>query len=258
MSACAMTIAASTSTTRRLATSRSASCLELSSLKMGAPFSTSSLDLDVNLAHAAVCFRQNRNGAKKGRHAGCGWMVVEDDCDQEDRQHQTSRDAPSQFEPYRVQRDLPTDPLVLHVAPVEIVGNDREQGAQDEFQHDLPLRLGLQLGRLGGRAASGGVWVPDSFSTEAAMRLSGVWKSGRSMSASSRPATQKACTCVNSDSRPRTATISNWNFLCPSRSGSECSRKKRTPSPNTVAMTTIVVIVKRVSVSPGAVMNHGR
>ena len=39
MSACAMTIAASTSTIRRFASSRSASCLVLSSLKIGAPFS---------------------------------------------------------------------------------------------------------------------------------------------------------------------------------------------------------------------------
>ena len=78
------------------------------------------------------------------------------------------------------------------------------------------------------------------------------------MSANSSPATQKACMCVSSDSNPRTATISNCSFLCPSRSGSEWSRKNNTPKPRTVSMTTIVVIVISMSDSPGAVRNHGK
>ena len=44
-----------------------------------------------------------------------------------------------------LQRDLATDPLTLHVVAVKIVGNDREQGAQGEFQHDLSSRLGLRM-----------------------------------------------------------------------------------------------------------------
>ena len=74
---------------------------------------------------------------------------------------------------------------------------------------------------------SGSGGTPAIFSTDPAIRRSGVLKSGRSIMARNRPITQYKWLCVNSDSRPSTATISNWNFcdLCAIRSGSECSCK---------------------------------
>ena len=62
-------------------------------------------------------------------------------------------------------------------------------------------------------------------STESAMLRIGVPKSGRSIRASSSPATQKICMWVKSDISPSTATNSNCSFwdLCAKRSGSTIS-----------------------------------
>ena len=88
-------------------------------------------------------------------------------------------------------------------------------------------------GRVCGGAPSGGSvgsssgGTPAIFSTDPAILRSGVLKSGRSIMARNRPITQNRWLCVNSASRPSTATISNWNFcdLWAIRSGSECRCK---------------------------------
>ena len=105
------------------------------------------------------------------------------------------------------------------------------------------MALHLALGAAGlcvvgrGRGACGGViggsvgscsgGTPAIFSTDPAILRSGVLKSGRSTMARNSPITQYRWLCVNSASRPSTATISNWNFcdLCAIRSGSECRRR---------------------------------
>ena len=102
--------------------------------------------------------------------------------------------------------------------------------------------------------------MPAIFSADPAIRRSGVPKSGRSISARIRPATQNRWMCVNKASSPSTATISNCSFCepCAMRSGRVCSRRNSTPTPNTTAIRKIAMTTMNVSVSPGAVMKPGR
>src|SRR5258706_13299275 len=65
-------------------------------------------------------------------------MKIEDHRYQRDRQHQTSGDAPSELVPDRIERDLLAKPLVLGIAAVEIIGEDRQNGANHQFKHGRP------------------------------------------------------------------------------------------------------------------------
>src|SRR5437868_10452076 len=62
-------------------------------------------------------------------------MKIEDHRYQRDRKHQTSDDAPSEFVPDRIERDLLAEPLVLDIAAVEIVGQNGEKGANHQLKH---------------------------------------------------------------------------------------------------------------------------
>src|SRR5437899_11489628 len=65
-------------------------------------------------------------------------MKIEDHGYQRDRKHQTSDDAPSELVPNRIERDLLAEPLVLDIAAVEIIGEDRHKGANHQLKHDRP------------------------------------------------------------------------------------------------------------------------
>src|ERR1700737_392686 len=65
-------------------------------------------------------------------------MKIEDHGYQRDRKHQTSGDAPSELVPDRIERDLLAEPLVLDIAAVEIIGEDRHKGANDQLKHGRP------------------------------------------------------------------------------------------------------------------------
>ena len=62
-------------------------------------------------------------------------VVVEDHRDQPDGEHQAGSDAPPEFEPDRVERDLLADPLSLAIAAIEIVRQDRQQRAEKKLKH---------------------------------------------------------------------------------------------------------------------------
>lgn len=96
------------------------------------------------------------------------------------------------------------------------------------------------------------------FSVEPAMRLRGVLKSGKSTNASSSPAIQKMCICVNIAMSPNTQTISSCTLLCAKRSGKACSRKYRMPTIRTKRTRKTPMTTMSRSVSPGRVINHGR
>src|SRR3954467_14573345 len=66
-------------------------------------------------------------------------MKIEDRRYQRYRKHQTSNDAPSELVPDRIERDLLAEPLVLGIAAVEIVGEDRHKGANYQLKHGRPL-----------------------------------------------------------------------------------------------------------------------
>src|SRR5258707_6888646 len=65
-------------------------------------------------------------------------MKIEDHRYQRDRQHQTSGDAPSELIPDRIERDLLAKPLVLGIAAVEIIRDDRHKGANHQLKHGRP------------------------------------------------------------------------------------------------------------------------
>ena len=100
--------------------------------------------------------------------------------------------------------------------------------------------------------------TPAIFSVAPAIRLSGPLKSGKLISASSRPAIHKMCICVNIARRPNTQTISNWILLCAKRSGSACNRKYTRPIISTKSTRNTAMTTMSASISPGAVTNHGR
>ena len=83
---------------------------------------------------------------------------------------------------------------ISSVLPRDVVG---PAVARRRRRRDRVALPGRQAGDLLGRSG------------DAAQRAA---KSGRSISASSRPATQKMCMCVNRASSPSTATISNCSF----------------------------------------------
>ena len=62
-------------------------------------------------------------------------MEIEDHCDQRDGEHETGDDAPSQFEPHRIERDLVAETLSLPVAAIEIVRKYRQQRAEKQLKH---------------------------------------------------------------------------------------------------------------------------
>src|SRR6202171_3668809 len=62
-------------------------------------------------------------------------MIVENDRDQCDRQHQTGDDAKPEFEPHRKERDLTADALSLAVAAIKIVRKDGQRGAEKQLKH---------------------------------------------------------------------------------------------------------------------------
>src|SRR5262249_50655231 len=102
------------------------------------------------------------------------------------------------------------------------------------------------------------------LSSETVMRLSIVdrgncERSGNLTNASSNAATQNKCTCVNSESKARTATISKCTLvdLCTIRSGSECNQKKKTPTASTAPTRTRAITPRRMSGEPGGVMKGG-
>src|SRR5256714_13271861 len=65
-------------------------------------------------------------------------MKIEDRRYQRYRKHQASNDAPSELVPDRIERDLLAEPLVLGIAAVEIVGEDRHKGANYQLKHGRP------------------------------------------------------------------------------------------------------------------------
>src|SRR5258708_3116334 len=62
-------------------------------------------------------------------------MKIEDHRYQRYRKHQTSDDAPSELVPNRIERDLLAKPLVLDIAAVKIIGEDRHKGANHQLKH---------------------------------------------------------------------------------------------------------------------------
>src|SRR3981081_3498271 len=69
-------------------------------------------------------------------------MKIKDHRYQRDRKHQTSDDAPSELVPDRIERDLLAEPLVLGIAAVEIIRDDRHKGANHQLKHGrLPPSL---------------------------------------------------------------------------------------------------------------------
>src|SRR5882724_9186519 len=79
-------------------------------------------------------------------------MKIKDHRYQRDRKHQTSNDAPSELVPDRIERDLLAEALVLGIAAIEIIGEDRHKGANYHLKHG---RLPPSLARSSqGQAAS--------------------------------------------------------------------------------------------------------
>lgn len=62
-------------------------------------------------------------------------MVVEDNRDQTDGEHQAGDDAVPQFERHLVERDLPAEALSLGIAAVEVIRDNRQQGAEKKLKH---------------------------------------------------------------------------------------------------------------------------
>src|SRR3954447_1560363 len=62
-------------------------------------------------------------------------MKIEDQRNQRYGQHQAGDDPPAQFEPYRKERDLAAQALSLHVAAIEVIGKDRQEGTQKQLKH---------------------------------------------------------------------------------------------------------------------------
>jgi hypothetical protein len=93
-----------------------------------------------------------------------------------------------------------------------------------------------------------------SFSTDPAILRSGVPKSGRSTIASSRPITQNRWLCVNSASKPSTATISNCSLcdLCAIRSGKRVQVQIEIADPRTEPIRKMPTTTITTSVSPGS------
>lgn len=116
----------------------------------------------------------------------------------------------SALDPDRGEGDLPAEPLALTIAAVEIIRQDCQQGQRRSLsmglflQHavrgDVPPRFRRAFVLHGGG-------MPAILSRDSAILLKAPPKSGMSISASSRPATQKMCIWVNRASRPKTATI---------------------------------------------------
>ena len=86
-------------------------------------------EADVDFRHTPRRLWKNRNRPEEQRGAGGRGMKIEDHRYQRDRKHQTSDDAPSELVPDRIERDLLAKPLVLDIAAVEIIGEDRHKGA---------------------------------------------------------------------------------------------------------------------------------
>src|ERR1700753_263776 len=62
-------------------------------------------------------------------------MKIENQGDQGYRQQQARRDAPSQLEPDRIERNLLSQPLALSVAPIKEVRENREDGTKEKLKH---------------------------------------------------------------------------------------------------------------------------
>jgi hypothetical protein len=88
-------------------------------------------EADVDFRHTPRRLGKNRHRSEEQRGGAGRGMEIEDHRYQRDRQHQTSRDAPSELIPDRIERDLLAEPLVLDIAAVEIIGEDRHKGAND-------------------------------------------------------------------------------------------------------------------------------
>src|SRR5262249_15814475 len=62
-------------------------------------------------------------------------MKIEDQRDQGYRQQQARRDAPSQLEPDRIERNLLSQTLALDVASIKEVREYREHGTKEKLKH---------------------------------------------------------------------------------------------------------------------------
>jgi len=65
--------------------------------------------------------------SEEKRDVGGGRMVVEDHGDEADGENETGGDAPPQLEPHGIERYFLAESLSLHVSPVQVVGNDRDE-----------------------------------------------------------------------------------------------------------------------------------
>ena len=101
---------------RALGGQSAASCSELSSLKIGWPALTVSLEVHINLFYPAGTLGQDRNGAIEGHRAGSRRVEVEDERQQHDGQSQAGRYPVAKLIPHRVERDLTAEPFSLHEA----------------------------------------------------------------------------------------------------------------------------------------------
>ena len=92
---------------------------------------------------------------------------IEDEREQDNCESQASRYPIPKLEPYRIERDLPTEFLSLDEPPDKEVGQDRHHRAKHQLNHDEALSLDdartptwTVLGRLpfglGGFRISGG------------------------------------------------------------------------------------------------------
>ncbi len=77
-----------------------------------------------HLGHSPVRLRQDRHCPEEKRDVRGRRMIIEDHRDQTDREDKTGCDAPTQFEPDRVESDLLAQALSLHVPPEEVIRQD--------------------------------------------------------------------------------------------------------------------------------------
>src|SRR4029079_4124507 len=89
----------------------------------------------IDLLDASVCFRKNGDRAKKGGDVFGRRVEVKDHRNQSDCKHYTSGNSVSELVPYRVKRNLLTEPLALTITTIKIVRQDCEQGAKQQLKH---------------------------------------------------------------------------------------------------------------------------
>src|SRR5262249_32373060 len=92
--------------------------------------------------------RDDRDRSEEQGDIGRGRMVVKDDRDQADGEHDAGCYSPPQLEPHGVERYLLAEALSLPVTTVQIVGNDRKEGAEHELKHGPAPSAALNRPRL--------------------------------------------------------------------------------------------------------------